>query len=796
MDFGQYFTKATGLQDPFPFQRTLAEREWPDLLDIPTGLGKTAAVTLAWVYKRGWRFETRDVGPDSRTPRRLVWCLPMRVLVEQTEHSIRRWLENLGLLRIAGQGKVSVHVLMGGADDLRTWTEHPEEDMVLIGTQDMLLSRALMRGYGMSRYQWPIHFALLHNDCFWAFDEVQLMGAGLATSCQLEAFRRRFPLGKSCRSLWLSATLHRDWLETVDLAPHIPHFTTLGLSDADKARAEERVGARKFLVAAEPALDADTKKKAGLESYLAALRDAVLAAHDPSSQTLVILNRVGRAQGLFRLLRQARPDSADLLIHARFRPAERRATEARLRADEQSDRIVVATQAIEAGVDVSGKVLFTELAPWSSLVQRFGRCNRYGEHNADGARVHWIDVTADADALPYTQEDLSAARDKLHALTAVGPADLPPTDEPRPLTAMLRRKDLLDLFNTDPDLSGFDVDVSEYIRDTGNPGLQVFWRNVTDPNAPEPQATPARDELCPVSVGQASALGKRNAWRWNGLSGHWEPLQTRPRPGMILMLASQGGGYDTELGFSPDSRAPVPAPAAAGASEQDVYDSDWRSRTPLPVALANHLGNAAWAAGELCAALGETDHAEEVVRSARWHDVGKAHPVFDATMHACNDAPAGLLAKSPCRSRHGRRHFRHELASALAWVAENDDTAKPDLGVDLIGYLIAAHHGKVRTSLRAMPDEVPAPGGVRFARGVWQGDRLPALTFDGETFPETELHLALMELGEGEQGRSWSARALSLLDQHGPFRLAWLETLVRIADWRASAAEQEDQDHE
>ena len=36
--------------------------------------------------------------------------------------------------------------------------------MILIGTQDMLLSRALMRGYGMSRYQWPVHFALLHND--------------------------------------------------------------------------------------------------------------------------------------------------------------------------------------------------------------------------------------------------------------------------------------------------------------------------------------------------------------------------------------------------------------------------------------------------------------------------------------------------------------------------------------------------------------------------------------------------------------------------------------------------------
>ena len=97
-------------------------------------------------------------------------------------------------------------------------------------------------------------------------------------------------------------------------------------------------------------------------------------------------------------------------------------------------------------------------------------------------------------------------------------------------------------------------------------------------------------------------------------------------------------------------------------------------------------------------------------------------------------------------------------------------------------------------SLRAMPDEPAAPQGARYARGVWEGDRLPPFEFDGQSFAGATLSLSLMELGLGDQGRSWTERSLRLLEEYGPFRLAWLESLVRIADWRASAAEQVDAD--
>ncbi len=69
---------------------------------------------------------------------------------------------------------------------------------------------------------------------------------------------------------------------------------------------------------------------------------------------------------------------------------------------------------------------------------------------------------------------------------------------------------------------------------------------------------------------------------------------------------------------------------------------------------------------------------------------------------------------------------------------------------------------------------------------------MPAVTLpDGTAVPETTLSLQVMELGASEDGPSWLERSLRLRDEHGPFRLAFLEALLRVADWRASAKERE-----
>ena len=113
----------------------------------------------------------------------------------------------------------------------------------------------------------------------------------------------------------------------------------------------------------------------------------------------------------------------------------------------------------------------------------------------------------------------------------------------------------------------------------------------------------------------------------------------------------------------------------------------------------------------------------------------------------------------------------------------------------MVAYLIAAHHGKVRLNLRPLPAERPATGegSPRFARGVWEGDVIPSVDLGGGEWTGGALVLSVMELGEHpETGASWTERTRNLLSQYGPFRLAWLEALVRIADWQASAKEEQE----
>lgn len=786
--FAEFFRKATDGYDPYPFQiRFASADELPHLLRAPTGAGKTATAVLGW----SWRY----FHTGRPTPRRLVYCLPMRVLVEQSAREAKGWISNLKL-------DVPVHVLMGGVDT-EEWHLHPERPAVLIGTQDMLLSRALNRGYAASRFHWPIDFGLLNNDCLWIFDEPQLMASGVSTSAQLAGLRKALGTFGPCPSVWMSATLESGWLDTVDFRGKFS-AEQLQLTDEDYSPDRPlygRMTAEKTLAP----LGIKLTKEADAKEAEAVAR-AVLTRHgdQPGTQTLVVLNTVRRAKAVYSALVALRKKADTpklLLVHSRFRPFEREGTEERpglnaqlqLSGPDAADRIIVATQVVEAGVDISARTLVTELAPWASIVQRIGRCNRTGR---DGpGQVFWIDLDTEKQAPPYEPEDLEKIRTRLEdlAMQDVSPQALSRfrLDPTFPHTNVVRRRDLLDLFDTSPDLSGNDIDVSRFVRsDDDGIDVQLFWRDFAD--EPQPgEPAPHRKELCRAPVNEVRTLltDGRNGFIWDYLERRWQRVESRQlRPGMTVMLPSSAGGYSTTLGWTGEPKPRVePVPLEAGERQpEDATDSDPNSEARRPRTVAEHTTAVCRAVNSILESLRDLtkETRSSLATAARWHDAGKAHPVFRDAMRRLNgDPPEGhQWAKSGGSGplKYERKHFRHELASALAVLGRHADWPF------LIAYLIAAHHGKVRLSIRSLPGEDP-PDNERdlYACGVVAGDEMPAVDLGGEVCPATKLDLSAMRLGDN----SWASRALAMRDDLGPFRLAYLEAILRAADQRVSNAE-------
>ncbi len=775
--FAAFFETLTGGRRPHDWQAELAApiECGSRLVRIPTGFGKTFGVLAAWLWRR---VRHRDV----RWPRRLVWCLPMRVLVEQTESEVRAAAHAPGILwdkRRVHEGRVGVHLLMGGAG-AGEWHLHPEADAVLVGTQDMLLSRAMNRGYACGRARWPMEFGLLNHDALWVMDEVQLMDVGLATSGQLQVFRdtdyKAERMMRPCSTWWMSATLQGSWLE------RSPDTTALmqGLKKAThRIASADRVGH----------LWDDVEKPVQVAAFEAprALAIHVATRHarlgcGATGPTLVVLNTVERAVGAWKALKKDKTLSGtDIrLIHSRFRSHERGAWRNeflnRAACEPGTNRIIVSTQVVEAGVDLSASLLVTELAPWSSLVQRFGRCARWGGRS--DVVIADFGHDSEKEAAPYTLDELAAALDACRSLQDVAPGHLERFEEeheellprlyPYDPKHLLLRHELDELFDTTADLSGADIDVSRFIRSGDERDVQVFWADVDKGVAPPSDLKPTRSELCHIPFLKARdwlcgrapenlAPGVR-AWVWDWLNRNWRDVTRRDiYPGQTLLVESRTGGYSQDLGWDPTAKDPV-EPVSAGDAirygSRDCWRRDgdgWRPhrRRVRPLAPDDHADDA------------EED--ESLSMTERWQTIANHGQSAPTVPERIEPTP-----------------IEREI------VDLNGDE------FDLLAHLVCAHHGKVRMAWHSSPADQQSDDARLRVRGVLEGDILPSVRLaDAEggllQLPATVLDLSPSAAGLSPRtGKSWTERVLALLDRFGPFTLAWLETVLRAADQRAS----------
>ena len=159
---------------------------WPDVIDLPTGVGKTAVLDTA-VFALAVR-------PDV-SPRRIVFVIDRRIVVDQVYERAEAIRNSVGaatdgvlaemnrrLKKLTGDEKLlEVAALRGGIPMDAEWARRPEQPWVMVSTVDQFGSRLLFRGYGSSHGKRPILAGLAGNDCLVILDEVHLSRAFAAT---------------------------------------------------------------------------------------------------------------------------------------------------------------------------------------------------------------------------------------------------------------------------------------------------------------------------------------------------------------------------------------------------------------------------------------------------------------------------------------------------------------------------------------------------------------------------------------------------------------------------------------
>jgi len=411
--FARFFESVHGFE-PYPWQvrlvdQVLGESRWPDLLDLPTGAGKTSAIDAA-VF-------TLAARPDD-FPRRIALVVDRRVIVDQgavhvrmiqaalhepRDDAVREVASRLRAMAGDGEGPpLTVSVLRGGMPRDEAWIRTPDTPTVVLSTVDQVGSRLLFRGYGVSPRMAPIHAGLLGNDTLFLLDEVQLSTAFAET---LAALRNRWRdwrnRGDDLPDRWAVVALSATPL---GVDPTRSRRFELGADDRAHPRMARRLSARKLARLNDVPVSGD--EAARRDRFARACIRAVEAHLSEGARTVaVVLNRVDGARRVRRLLAEADGSGSRVeatLLTGRMRPLDRsavlgdpgdptslvsRISAGRDREASRPPTVVVATQSIEAGADFDFDALVTECASLDALRQRFGRLDRAGNLGTSRATI-------------------------------------------------------------------------------------------------------------------------------------------------------------------------------------------------------------------------------------------------------------------------------------------------------------------------------------------------------------------------------------------------------------------------
>lgn len=862
--FAKRFEALTG-NAPFPwqeclFQWFLSDTILPADVSLPTGTGKTSIMAI-WLLALAEK-SSADSSQNS-IPRRLVWVVNRRVVVDQATNEveqIRRRVNDPAIVELEPirstlrklSGKTSgeifgISTLRGQFEDNTEWRGDPSRPAVIVGTVDMIGSRLLFSGYGVGFKARPLHAGFLGQDVLLVHDEAHLEPAFQELLIAIREEQKRCREFGKFHVMALSATSRVK-------------SGAFGLTEVEKDVPNEipdpagtplhviwrRQGAKKQISLHE---NKDDGKLANEIADLA-LKEKF---KDSGRAVLIFVRRIEDVKGITKILKnanqQVQPFTGTMRGFERDKLVKKDAIFQRFLPGAEADGTtvyLVCTSAGEVGVNISADHLICDLSPFDSMVQRFGRVNRFGDRNDTEIHVFYptefkkdneLDVRRqrtlallkklpDGQASPnalgeLTVEDCQAAftptpkilsvtdilfdswaltttRGKFSGRPAVEPYLYGVSKYEAPETHVAWREEvgivsgtLLEQYDPENLLDAYPLKPLELLRDRSDRVLKNLkelakrfpvapvWL-LTDDGAVEVFTLEnlANDHktdrindctvLLPPSVGglsegfleAVSGMADEVADEWRNASGTrrrirvWDDdlqLSQEINEMRLILTIDTALGYDDEL--QDDEAAAshrywhwyeLPKMADNDGSERDAGAVLWQVHTDDVVKEASRIVEQSPLSDELRKA---------VVISALFHDSGKRRSLFQKIIG--NPKTDILLAKSG-RKRQPyslNKNFRHEFASLVDICKEPEFLALTEDMKEVVLHLVAAHHGRGRPYFAV--EEAYDPEATDQMNSI-VADQVPP-------------------------------RFAKLQRMYGRWGLAYLESLLRAADYAASA---------
>jgi CRISPR-associated endonuclease/helicase Cas3 len=505
--FAVGFRELTG-HEPFEWQSRffleLIAGRWPEQCDIPTGLGKTSVMAI-WLLALIWQVKR---GEEITAPRRLVYIVDRRVVVDQATLEAEKLQEKvlnpnspflvrlqqaLASLCLASSKPepLVISTLRGQRKDNEKWYRDPSRAAIIVGTIDMLGSRLLFSGYGLGKYPASLQAGILGQDTFFVLDEAHLCPSFEVLLAEARERIHQHPLLRPFRLLFLTAT-GRNAL------PGVNPFILNAAAELPEAR--KRLSAVKKL-----SFIAPTSASEKLSDQKEALRESVVtqvATLAPLKESIVVyLNTVEHLLAVQEKLEAH--GFEPLVLTGEMRGKERNDFLKRgmlpggfltpflgghPRAGIPS--ILLTTSCGEVGIDLDADHIVCDLVSLERMIQRFGRCNRFGNNRRSEIRVvlnlepekPWSQPTFTAlNSLPVMGGSFDASPNAVSALLHNG-TNLISAFEAAPLTVPLDEFLLDDFALTSVPRFELDPATGEYEPDYLRPEVAFWLRGLAEEN--------------------------------------------------------------------------------------------------------------------------------------------------------------------------------------------------------------------------------------------------------------------------------------------------------------------------